>query len=832
MYIRFAIALLFCLAGFSMAWADSGLDDDRRMIDGLLQRQLFVLAERYAAERIVSDAVSPTDRAEMGAELVRAYTLHAMSSSPYERDRWWKAAASVLPQFQTQFPDSAALIIIQVQSANSLLARLRLLRQEGEVFNDEAKLAEAQTLAAEVVQQYEQLQKSVDEMLRLSHSARQPGPFTPDQLLALSRRVTLSQAEAFEEQGLSYPLDSLDRTSGMSQAIQTVEPLTKLRPDTGVLWPSRLLEMRALRSLGRLDEADARAAFLLQQQPPAQVALAANAERIRVALARNDLEAATQIINQGRELDGQISPEFDFACFETFLELWKQAEEAKNAGDVQKWQNRSAAVVKQLDQLHGSYWARRAEQQLTGTASTGGTENLDLIRRTAEGYVRQQQWAEALKNYDLGAAAARRSNQGSGEYEMRLAAAAVALKANDLPDAVRRLRETALEFPAQKDASLRHLTAAYYQSQIARQSNPPQLEPYIALLRENLSHWPEGEPAAQAAMWLAQIEFSQGHWRQATEAYLQIPPTSTHFASAVEGVRQASLKWFQTSASNGQLVPMDVKKVIDYFEKVILQSSPEGPEWTPTMRLAAESAAQLWLNYTNQGYGSAKALLDVALQANPNAPEGWRSRLESLQVIALAGLGNLNEAKAKLQQARDDSPTHLFEVLQALGQMSGTASPMVRPQIAEIELTVIGMLKPNLGQLDAAMQMVIHLREAEALAASGKLDAAIQVYQQLVADHPNEEEVQLGLARMLSRGSTKPLQEQALTHWRTISRKSRTKSPAWYEAKLEIARCHVKLGDPEEAKQVVRYLQTLYPDMGGPEMKSRFVHLMQQISNP
>jgi len=826
-----SLITIFLLTLTSVAWAQSALDDDRRMIEGLLDRQLFGLAERYAAQQVMAEAITPSHRAEMAAELVRAYSLHAMNARPSERDRYWNSAAAVLPQFQKQFPDPATAILIEVQSAHSQLARLRLLRQEGEVFDDSVKLAQAQQLAAQVLQQYEALQEKTDALLRQSHTPNNQLPLTSNQLLALSRKITLQWAEAAEEQGLSYPADSLDRTNAMVQAIQRVEPLTKLRPDTQVKWPAQLLAIRALRYLGRLDQARSAVAMLLatEPSPPLAVVNAAWAEDIRVALAQNNLTLATELINKVRAADQPSSAQLDYAIFETYLAHWKQAEEKQDTKDIQLWQGRSAAVVGELEQLYGSYWARRAEQQLTGSASTGGTQNVDLLRRTAENYVRQKDWDEALKNYDLGAKAARATNQPSEEYQLRLAAAAVAVEAGNLVEGVQRLREATLEFPAEPDASLRHLTAAYYQSQLARQADPPQLEPYIQLLQENLSRWNEGEPAAQAAMWLAQIEFSRGNWRAATEAYLLIPPASTHFPLAVEGVRQASLKWFQTAQAKQELVPQDVRKVIDYFEQVVLNGQSGGGPWTATMRLASESAAQLWINYTSSGYDNARAVIEVALRSNPDGPAGWRSRLESLQVIALAGLGKLDQAQAKLQQVRDDSPQQLFEVLQALSQMGGSASPAIRQQIAQIELAVIGMLRPNLMQLDEATRMVITTREAEALAAIGKLDNAIDLYTTLAAQHPADAEVQVGLARMLSRGTTAQQQEQALAHWRQISRKSRTQSPTWYEAKLEIARCHIRLGSPDEAKQVVRYLQTLYPDMGGPEMKARFVELMQGV---
>src|SRR5690606_29972927 len=181
--------------------------------------------------------------------------------------------------------------------------------------------------------------------------------------------------------------------------------------------------------------------------------------------------------------------------------------------------------------------------------------------------------------------------------------------------------------------------------------------------------------------------------------------------------------------------------------------------WTGPMRLAAETAAQLWLSYTPKGYDNARAVLEVALRSDSEAPQGWRNRLESLRVIALAGLGRLEEAEANLRQASTDSPAHLFEVLQALGQIGNSASPIMRQQIARLELRVVELLRPNLNQLDDITRQAIQIREAEALATSGALEAGIEHYQQLAQAQPTNFEIQQGLARMLSRGTTAAFQQ-------------------------------------------------------------------------
>ncbi|MEX0792672.1 MAG: hypothetical protein WD045_06020, partial [Pirellulaceae bacterium] len=515
---RILVAVLVCAAGMilphgtyaqseqPLATVETAQDEDSRLIEGLLQRRLFKLARRFAATRIVAPERSPQQQAEMAAELVRTYALEASHAPPERREALWLAATKVPVTFAEQFPENRFALLPRVQAAIALLAQGKLARQEGEILADEQLTRTARATLRGTTERLETLQEETDQRLRESHrgdTLRKVPDLNSAQLLSLSRRITLLRAEATENHALCHETDSDDQRSLLLQALKLVEPLVTLPPESPLLWPSLLLEIRSARRLGRIDTAQQRLAALAEREPPFGIQLEAQAEQVRLLLAADKLDDALEIVNKRRSIGGQEGAEMDFASFETFVALWKRAERDKNEPQVDVWQSQASAVVHDLEQLYGSYWARRAELFLTQQALSGTSQNIDLLQRTAEGYVRKREWTEALANYDRAIQAATSASETARTYQLRLAAAAVAVRANEYRAASRRFEEAANLHPAEKDAGQRHLMAAYYESLAAREEPSPNLERYANLLQENLQLWPRGESADQAAMWLA-----------------------------------------------------------------------------------------------------------------------------------------------------------------------------------------------------------------------------------------------------------------------------------------------------------------------------------------
>ena len=65
---------------------------EERFLNGLRERRLFTLAETYCLERLNDSSIPDTRRAELVVELSRAYTEHALHSTPTAADPLWKQA--------------------------------------------------------------------------------------------------------------------------------------------------------------------------------------------------------------------------------------------------------------------------------------------------------------------------------------------------------------------------------------------------------------------------------------------------------------------------------------------------------------------------------------------------------------------------------------------------------------------------------------------------------------------------------------------------------------------------------------------------------------------
>jgi hypothetical protein len=105
---------------------------DERFVDGLRQRQLLPLAERFCRVRLARADLSDARRAELSIELSRCLTEEALLSSPEGRDAFWRQALEAVEQFGKQFPASGRLIQVRVQRGLVEVTWGELLVQEAE----------------------------------------------------------------------------------------------------------------------------------------------------------------------------------------------------------------------------------------------------------------------------------------------------------------------------------------------------------------------------------------------------------------------------------------------------------------------------------------------------------------------------------------------------------------------------------------------------------------------------------------------------------------------------------------------------------------------------
>jgi len=809
---------------------------DQRFLAGLRVRTLFELAASYCQDRLGDAQLPEARRAELTIELSLTLAEQAVHTAPDQRDPLWQRAVQVVEQFAGRYTDSPQLPLVRLQGALALVARGELARQEAEVVSDSlALLNQAKDALRTAIRQLTELEKQLERPLRESHSQRSPDPLgrsglTRRQLANLADNVRYQLARALRNQGQCYPADSPDRANSLTQAARLLDPLAKLDPLHPLAWDSRLDEVVCHRLLADYPTAARKLDALAAEKPPAAVQLRARAERLRLFLAAGQLPQALGMLSEGRQQDGAISADLDYAWLETFLEAWRVTDKAKDRQAAEKWRGQAMEMMRLIERTHGPYWARRAEMLLVGrveAAADGG--DLAMQIHAAESAYRSGRADDALAAYDRARALAQAQGNGDRAFELGYVAAAIEHRRNRHEQSLTRYRQLALAYPQHAKAAEAHRLAVYHAGQLARQQAAGAVEQYESLLDEHAQHWPEAASANDVRWRLGQIRQQRGDWQGAVAAYQAITADDPQFLRAVEAIGQCEEALLKQRQAAGEATDQRAAATAGWLEGLIVGPQQELPErWSPVAQTAALAASRLRLYYTTTGFARAERVLTEALRGSPDASAEWKSTAQVLLVFCLAAQGRHAEASAILKQIPAGSPEALLNMLSALGRVSATAPERVRAELARLQLGAVDLLRPRRSQLSAADQGTLDRLYAQALAESGRTDEALRVYQELANAHPRDGEIQEAYAALLVTRSDRPSLETALTKWRELEDKSKPRTPRWFRAKYHLAELHYRLGNPEQTVKMVTLLEVLHPDLGGPEMRNNFLKLLDR----
>ena len=118
---------------------------------------------------------------------------------------------------------------------------------------------------------------------------------------------------------------------------------------------------------------------------------------------------------------------------------------------------------------------------------------------------------------------------------------------------------------------------------------------------------------------------------------------------------------------------------------------------------------------------------------------------------------------------------------------------------------------------------------ANALAELGETDAAIKILEPLAEEHPRDAMIQEAFAQRLVESSNRALVQRSIDHWRNIARHSRPHTERWYRAKYFLAVAHVRLGNPQRASEILRWVQAMPSGFEGTSRKRDFELLLEQV---
>lgn len=818
--------------GLLLASLLAASDEDKEFIAGLRERRLFTLAEAYCLQRL--DVLQPTsdEQIEFAVELIRVYADHALNSRGAERDSHWEKAREVALKCRDSRRPRA--VLVRVQAALAVLARGELSRMESEVSSQPDQTL---TLARDTLHEAVTTLTAIDRELSESIPIRRRNPLRPDELsveelASLQNHVRYQVARAYKNQALCFPAGSSDRTASLTAAIDQVEqPLLQIAPGQSLYVDLRLEQIECLRLLGDTDGAAAYLKTLSDANLSAKEQLAIRAERIRWRLTKRETSEALSILAEGRSVSRITSPELDFAFLETYVSLWKAAADNGEQKEVDRWRDKSIATAKFVEQEHGAYWARRAEILLVRIGAGSGDGSVDILTRTADDLYRKGNLDDAIAAYDKAAAAAMKTGATDQSFELSYKAALVQQQQKKHVEAAKRFRELALAQKSQRYAANSHLLAIANMRQ-ASVAAGKWVENYPGSLREHLENWPDSDSANTVAFWLGEFEAGRRSWKDAVEAYARVRPASEHYTAAVRQLGECWLLRLGTlSASEGSLTE-DTRLACEALSRIVLRDDDQVPaEWSPAAREAVLAIAKIQLQYGRADLTSTETLLKASVAGLPEPSDAWKVAARSLLVAVIASQpGREEDARNVLMQTGSASTSQLFALFQQVSKVMEATAGSARSDVAKLVVDIANRLESKRVDLDPAQSLLLDRHLANALAASGAVTDAYELFSQIAKEHSGNASLQEDFARFLLDSENEDYWRQALDQWRLVAARTRPRTDRWFRAKYSVALALFKLNDKEGAAKLIRYLQAT-EDLPKSGIEEEFNALLTRCTN-
>lgn len=800
--MQFVIGLLLLGA------VGNSIDQDLEFVRALRKESHFRLTQRQCQELLAAEGISDHQRTQVVVEISKTFASQALNSRTPRREEFWQQAIRVLENESGQQSDPVLRLLLQTQVAFVAQQQAEWAVREAEVRSQSASdWSTARIQLREAIQKLKELQAAfVTPALR-----RQTGAME-SRLQELQRNVQFQLARGYLHQGIAYGDNQRDRTNALTQALALFETIANGREQDDLVWRGKIDRIRCLRMLGQLDAA--RKLLGQLSAAPQQYIGALAAESVRLALDADNLEVAMQLV-LNEQIEGQ-DPEFQLARIEALVTA---AERLQGQSKALGFQQKATAAVAEMLGNYGVYWSLRGEILLTRLARQGGNANASLLNNAAETMLKRDSPDEAKRMF---VRAAEQEDDVDKAFDFLFKAAIVDHREGKLQLALERFRSVALKYPTHGKAAESHLlavfdAAAVYQKDAIKNESVAQqaLSQYEALLQEHLQQWPASATADQARIWAAKLATAKRDWMAAIQLYQGVTIGSPLELQAYEDLSEAYLRWL--AEMSPILSDAELSALVDDQLQWMVARVDQLPAGKAKSKLAKE-AARLAMNSAAQDFQLATRLLR---KVNTGGG-GVDFDLETLVIVAQAGSGLIGQSQARLAKASPFPRESLVAILRGL-QVVRDLRQTRNASLAALTREVTGLLQPYADQLTAEDQLVWQRAIADDL----DPEEAVQRYRDFAKAFPSNTAVQRRFAELLAGIPTQESREMSLIQWRKIVKQNKPRSTTWFRAKLGVARAHFELGQRKQAKELIEYLQTLYPQMGGPALREQFDQLLK-----
>ncbi len=793
---------------------------EEQFIDGLLSRRLFPLAALACEERIADNALSPLERVNTLVDLSRTYATWAKQCSPQSRLAHWTQAESVLDNWLKNNVGNLLALIISRQRAQVALQRGEFIRQisEGAV-DPQQNRAEALLYLRQATSIAQTTLKKIDDALLPPIDNRLPSGTLNNIRTALQTCL----GQAWMEQARCYEAESPDRIHALQQANQIISPLAA--KNDPIDWESRVAWLECLRLLGGKKNIlvfQQQANIDLSENPPVDVQAKIRLELARQLCDDSDYLKALDTLNQPLNYSPGIEAEVDFCE----LQIMLKAAANKKVSNAENWNQRAENQLELIENLHDPYWLQRARalfgRQMTIDPSQHG---YPLLVRAAEGLYQAGQLADAARVYEEAAKKADEQKDSFKAFELYRAAAMIDYENKNYREASEKLRRLAITYPEVSGAAAAHLMAAYTLALALKDSPPDAFYEYQQMLEEHLKRWPTHTSSNRARLWLGRMLAATKKWSAASQILFQVAPNSSSYPEAIQIAAMCCVHECAAMAKKNKSQPTERANVLSQImtEACMRLIHTE----SPLAGAAIADTATLQMDYTASPYRGSLELIELGLRQIKNSDRKNYDRLQALQIEALVGVGQYEEALTVLKSFKGGTVNivQLILNLQQIQSRSREKNNLSKSSVALAKIELMCFQK--LGDFSALPEKKqLALIHAQAFIRLGDTNEALALLRKLAAEYSGDGKIQLQYADLLIEQSDVPSRREALKKYRVITRRARPESEQWFAAKYGEARTRLLLGNAQKAAQTIRTAQVLYPSLGGEHWRQRFEALL------
>jgi len=828
---------LFCPTSHVRA---AGEDLQAKYFNGLRQRRLFELAESYCRDRLERSDLVPEERLKLTIELARTLADHAAhATEATQRETLWNQARQTVAELLEADPQSPQRLLLVFHAAALDASQGQSLRYHVQLMPYDTVLRErAVSLLSAAVEQFRQLHKEIEQDIPAAKTREeQEFLLTEGELQILEVHADDRLSTALIDLGTILPDKSPERATVLLDAEKILrDPMKESSKGSH----RHLMLAECLRLGGRYDEALEQLSLFSRPGTNSATSDRAAAERIRVLLEMKKPEEAAKVIDDFVVAERKLSAELAFLDVRILAVQREKALRDGDTGAAEPLLTLLSARVEKVEQEYGGYWGARAKMTLDlarESASLG--EDLALSIRSARSLYAHGKLIPAIEMYRLAAAAAYKAGNPDLAFDLAFTHASLQLKVKQFATAGRGFQELIDRFPENPRVGRASLLHAYALGQIyhARRTKSHR-EAYTAALEAHRKKFASDETAATATWMLAQLEEQRLQTSVALKLYQSIPHTHPRGPAAQIAVARCHEKILNRLRSLKRPLEPFRQQAIDELTALLPAATEPRPSLNETQARVATHLARIYLSDEDPEFSLADDLLAWVFSSQPTTEtkskpiaDGYQRTLAAaaqLRVVSLAGQNRLSEASELLTQLSVTSPMEMLVVLDGISQLVEDSGEEMRSAMGRLQLQAVDRLQQRRGELDDDQQMRLDRCRAQAFLATGQIEEADELYGQLRERRPRNRGLITSHAKVLLACGTRRCLRRALQLWRAIEKSHKSGTRPWIEARYYHALCQFRLEDYDQCRKLLGIASQLYPELGSPELQSRYQELSKE----